>query len=240
MRPALPAGSSGRASAAAARTGRSSRAGPRPWQRRPRELRSGPTRRRASGRRRRCAGRAAASARLRAGTPARRSEQLPRRGEFELGLDVGLAAGGADQRGLAAGAEQETDRVREDRLPRPGLPGDRVQAGVELELGLADQDEVLDAKAGGSTARPSLRRPSDHRDPRVGSRAVASCPYARARAQRGLRDVPARCPERGLVRPRTATAGRLRSRRRRPACSGRRTSARAARRAACGCRRSAR
>ena len=78
-------------------------------------------------------------------------------GQVELGLDVGLGGGGADQRRLAAGAEQEAERVREDRLPGPCLAGDRVQAGVELELGLADQDEVLDAKA---AEHPSIvRRP---------------------------------------------------------------------------------
>ena len=44
-------------------------------------------------------------------------------------------------------AEQQPDRLREDRLPRAGLAGDRVQPGRELELGLADEDEVLDAQA---------------------------------------------------------------------------------------------
>ena len=34
----------------------------------------------------------------------------------------------------------------EDRLAGARLARDRVQAGVELELGLPDQDEVLDAQ----------------------------------------------------------------------------------------------
>ena len=67
-------------------------------------------------------------------------------GQVELGLDVGLVRRRPDQRRLAARAEQEPDRVREDRLPRAGLAGDRVQPRVELELGLPDQDEVLDAQ----------------------------------------------------------------------------------------------
>ena len=44
-------------------------------------------------------------------------------------------------------AEQQADRLREDRLARAGLAGDRVQPGRELELGLADEDEVLDAQS---------------------------------------------------------------------------------------------
>ena len=39
-------------------------------------------------------------------------------------------AGRADQRRVAARAEQQADRVREDRLARAGLAGDRVQAGA--------------------------------------------------------------------------------------------------------------
>ena len=67
-------------------------------------------------------------------------------GKVELGLDPRLAGGGAEHRGVAARPEQKPDRVREDRLPRAGLPRDRVQPGVELQLGLADQHEVLDTK----------------------------------------------------------------------------------------------
>src|SRR5207248_4558306 len=40
----------------------------------------------------------------------------------------------------------EPDRLREDRLAGPGLARDRVQARPELEFGLADQDQVLDAQ----------------------------------------------------------------------------------------------
>ena len=75
--------------------------------------------------------------------------ELPERLVFrqvELGFDIRLLARRSDQRRIAARAEQEPDRVREDRLPRAGLTGDRVQTGIELELGLPDQDEVLDPK----------------------------------------------------------------------------------------------
>jgi hypothetical protein len=68
-------------------------------------------------------------------------------GEVELGLDVGLLRAGPEVAGVAGRAEQEPDRLGEDRLPGPGLPGDRVQAGREREVGVADEDEVLDAEA---------------------------------------------------------------------------------------------
>ncbi len=45
----------------------------------------------------------------------------------QLRLDVRLLALGADQRRVAPGAEQEADRLRQDRLAGPRLAGDRVQ-----------------------------------------------------------------------------------------------------------------
>ena len=65
----------------------------------------------------------------------------------ELGLDVCLAGGGADRAGVALRAEQEPDRLREDRLARAGLAGDRRQPGGRRELSLPDEDEVLDPEA---------------------------------------------------------------------------------------------
>ena len=80
--------------------------------------------------------------------------------EVELRLDVGLLAGGADERVVALRAEQQPDRLGEDRLARAGLARDRVQPGRELELGLADEDEVLDAQAPqhAGDRRPAARR----------------------------------------------------------------------------------
>ena len=66
--------------------------------------------------------------------------------EVELRLDVRLVAGRADVRVVALRAEQEPERLGEDRLAGARLAGDRVQPGRELELGLADEYEVLDAK----------------------------------------------------------------------------------------------
>ena len=68
------------------------------------------------------------------------------RRRLELGLDIRIGALGAHERGVPARAEQQPHGLREDRLPRAGLPGDRVQTRGKLELGLADEDEVLDAQ----------------------------------------------------------------------------------------------
>ena len=67
--------------------------------------------------------------------------------EVELGLDICLLAAGSDQRRIASRAQEQADRLREDRLSGPGLAGDGVEPRSELELGLADQDQVLDAQA---------------------------------------------------------------------------------------------
>ena len=86
-------------------------------------------------------------------------------GQVELGLDVRLAPGRPDRGGVAARPEQQADRAREDRLARARLAGDRVEPLVEGELGLADEDEVLDAEAAqhsvNRTAAIRLRRLSE-------------------------------------------------------------------------------
>src|SRR5262249_24040465 len=48
--------------------------------------------------------------------------------------------------GLAARAQQEPERLGEDRLARPRLAGDRVEPGRQLELRVPDEHEVLDAE----------------------------------------------------------------------------------------------
>ena len=65
---------------------------------------------------------------------------------LQLGLDVRIRALGAHERGVATRAEEQPDGLREDRLPRAGLTRDRVQPRSQVELGLADEDEVLDAQ----------------------------------------------------------------------------------------------
>ena len=89
------------------------------------------------------------------------------RREVELGLDVSLGPSRPDVAGVTLGAEQQADRLRENRLARPGLARDRVEPGGKGQLGLLDQDEVLDAQAtehgaaeivGGRAARHHGRR----------------------------------------------------------------------------------
>ena len=85
------------------------------------------------------------------------------RRRVELGLDVRLVAVRPDERRVAARAEQQADRLGQDRLPGAGFAGDRVQPGPERELGLADQDEVLDAEP--AKHAWMLRRPAAGGDP---------------------------------------------------------------------------
>ena len=82
--------------------------------------------------------------------------------EIELRLDVGLLAGGPDVRVVALRAEQEAERLGEDRLAGARLSRDRVQPGRELELGLADEDEVLDAEPAKHAAIVDPRRDAAH------------------------------------------------------------------------------
>jgi hypothetical protein len=67
-------------------------------------------------------------------------------GQVEVRLDVRLARPRPQVSLVPRSAEEEADGLGEDRLPRAGLAGHRVQARPEIELGLADEDEVLDAK----------------------------------------------------------------------------------------------
>ena len=66
--------------------------------------------------------------------------------EVELGLDVGLGGGRADVAGRSLRSEQQPDRLGENRLARSGLARDHVEARPERQVGLADQDEILDVE----------------------------------------------------------------------------------------------
>ena len=67
--------------------------------------------------------------------------------DVELCLDVRLAPVRSHGRRVGLRAEQQPDRLGHDRLPCARLAGQRDQPGREVELGLADQDEVLDAQS---------------------------------------------------------------------------------------------
>jgi hypothetical protein len=64
-------------------------------------------------------------------------------GKLEDPFDVGLSAAGADDSGLGAAAEQQIEGVREHRLARPGLAGQDVEPGRQLESRVLDQQQVL-------------------------------------------------------------------------------------------------
>src|SRR5918994_2889577 len=70
-------------------------------------------------------------------------------------LHVGLLGAGADDLRPRLAPHQQVDRVREDRLPGPGLAGDRVEAPAEPKLGPLDQEQVLDTQLVQHAARSS-------------------------------------------------------------------------------------
>ena len=65
---------------------------------------------------------------------------------FEDRFDGGLRLAGANQIGGRAGAEQQADRLDEDRLAGSGLAGQDVEAGLELDLDGLDHRKVADAE----------------------------------------------------------------------------------------------
>ena len=68
-------------------------------------------------------------------------------GDVEDGGDRGLGCAGAQQAGVGAAAEGETQGVEQDRLAGPGLAGQRAESTVEGEIELVDQDQVPDRQA---------------------------------------------------------------------------------------------
>ena len=100
----------------------------------------------------------------------------------ECRLDVGLAAGGPDERGVGLAAEQQRDRLGDDRLAGARLARQHVQARRELERRLADQDEVRDAQLA-QHQRPNVSRKRCRND----------TPGSSARRTRSSARGPTRC-----------------------------------------------
>ncbi len=67
--------------------------------------------------------------------------------EVEGGRDLADIGAGADDVGAATPAEDEPERIEQDRLPRPGLSGQDVEAGAEVELQPVDDQDVADVEA---------------------------------------------------------------------------------------------
>ena len=76
----------------------------------------------------------------------------------EFRFDVRLGSGRTDRRGISARTQEEPDGLGEDRLPRARLSGHGIQTGTEPELGLADEDEVLDPQATKHESRADSNR----------------------------------------------------------------------------------
>ena len=68
-------------------------------------------------------------------------------GELEGGFDAGAGGAAADAGGIRLAADDRLDGIQDDRFARAGLAGEDVQAGVEPQLELLDDGEVLDPQA---------------------------------------------------------------------------------------------
>jgi len=62
--------------------------------------------------------------------------------ELEQSLDDCFFLAGADHVGRCARAEQQPERVQDDRFAGAGFAGQHVEAGAELEIGFLDDCEV--------------------------------------------------------------------------------------------------
>ena len=77
----------------------------------------------------------------------RRTMISPSRGRrSKMRFDRGLDFAGPNQIGGRACAEQQTNCLDEDRLPRAGLARQNVEARLELDLDGLDHRKVADAK----------------------------------------------------------------------------------------------
>ena len=67
-------------------------------------------------------------------------------GELEEGLHRGLVRTLPEDVGAHAAAEHEVEGADEERLARPGLPGEHVQSRAEADLHLVHHRETRDAQ----------------------------------------------------------------------------------------------
>ena len=107
-----------------------------------------------------------------------------------------------DLLGAGAAAEHERERADDNRFAGTGLAGQHVEAGIELDLQLVDEDEVLDAQRNQHGARSITRKAPGRGARERSSWFGAARPGERPRsgADRGPR--PSRAAERNeLARP---------------------------------------
>ena len=92
---------------------------------------------------------------------ARSSSKNPSGTSSSASTYASLAAG-PTAAGIALDAEQQPDRLGEDRLARAGLAAEHVEPGGQLELRLANEDEVLDPEAAQHRVMVDRRRRAAH------------------------------------------------------------------------------
>ena len=69
-------------------------------------------------------------------------------GKVEDGRDAALRSTMAHQRGVAARAQRQRQRVEQDRLARAGLAGQHRQAGGKIDVEPFDQNDIADRQVG--------------------------------------------------------------------------------------------
>src|SRR4051794_8433782 len=80
--------------------------------------------------------------------------------KLEDSLHICLARPWPDDVRPGLPSHQQVEGVREDRLARPGLAGDRVQPGAEAQLGALNQEQVFDSELE-EHRLPVLTKPGD-------------------------------------------------------------------------------
>ena len=131
--------------------------------------------------------------------------------QVEDPLDPGLLGAGTDDLRPRLAAHQQVERVGQHGLAGAGLPGDRVQPLPQPQLGLLDQQQVLDPQLSEHAPLCSTWRGGSCRDsvpPPLRAARFLDGPAARLRAPR-LR------PLAEVGRSRCGGRGRSRARRRR-------------------------
>ena len=90
-------------------------------------------------------------------------EDLAAVGRFEDGLECRCILAGPDQVGRGAPADEQPDGSHQNRLARPRLAGEHIEAGLELELQAVDDRQMADRKEPqhGLGCRSSRPKPVD-------------------------------------------------------------------------------
>ena len=97
------------------------------------------------------------NARLRPCAVISRRTSSSRPPRLEDGFDGGRVLAGADEVARRAAAEEQADRLDEDRLARAGFAGQDVEARLELDLDGVDDREVRDAEEAEHLKRRELQ-----------------------------------------------------------------------------------